>query len=442
MLVSTRLSERAPVIPAVLRRHVEDGAFYWTQLDGSIDSPQLDADRAAQFGGLLTAHLEGVRVGRQDAASMALQALERWRKPGEAFVAFLAAMSLEGENRVEAVEAVLRQVRRRPDLLVRGAASALAWVDAAAARRWLATVTEASDPVDLVIALRGSALMRGLVADLDRLLAHDSAPVRAAACRCADAALIGALDGLASDGDLAVRAEAAIALARTLSADAVERRMLVASRLWQCVSEQVSIRDQSTGWGRLQSERRLNRWTRHLVLLAPVGHPGMRELVKRLPERVALTAMLHHGDPALLDLVVQLMRNPEQARWAGWVWHCLTGVNIEAEGLVLDEPEIDLDAPLTIDRRDADLGLALPDPTRIMAYMANRPLRADGRRVLLGQPAEEGVLRHIVAPDSDLPQGLRFVAANGLSVMRPEMQVNIRARPDLQDAALRSIGVL
>lgn len=107
------MEERPPIIAAVVRRHVEDAAFYWSQLDGSIDSPQLDAERASQFAALLTAHLEGIRAGREAAAAMALQALERWRKPNEAFVACVAALSLEGEGRRVAIEAAIRQVRLR-----------------------------------------------------------------------------------------------------------------------------------------------------------------------------------------------------------------------------------------------------------------------------------------------------------------------------------------
>ena len=436
-----RLEERPPIIAAVVRRHVEDAAFYWSQLDGSIDSPQLGAERASQFAALLTAHLEGVRAGKEAAAAMAQQALERWRKPGEAFVACVAALSLEGEGRIAAIEAVLRQVRLRPDLLVRGAVSALAWASPAATRRWLATVTSLSDPVDLVIALRGSVLMRGTVADLEAFVVHASPHVRAAACRCADAALIPALQRLCADEALAVRAESCIALARLLDAEADEHRMAAASRLWQCVAEQVAYRERASGWDLVQADRRLNRWVRHLAQLAPIGHPGMRELVQRLPPRVGLTAMLHHGDIALLDLVVHRMADDEQARWAGWVWHCLTGVDLLAEGLALDEPPLDLDARMTPGRRDADLGLVLPDRDRVAAHPMNRLRLGDGRRALLGRPAAERELKQIVDPKADLPQGLRFVAANALNRIQSEAELNIRARPDVQRSTLQSLGI-
>jgi hypothetical protein len=436
-----RLEERPPIIAAVVRRHIEDAAFYWSQLDGSIDSPQLGAERASQFAVLLTAHLEGIRAGREAAATMALQALERWRKPGEAFVACVAALSLEGEGRLAAIEAAFGQVRLRPDLLVRGAVSALAWASPTAARRWLTTVTDLSDPVDLVVALRGSSLIRGAVADLGRLVVHASPHVRAAACRCADAGMTPALERLGADDDLAVRAESCIALARLLRVEASDHRRVAASRLWQCVAEQVAHREGTSGWDRVQADRRLNRWIRHLAQLAPVGHPGMRELVQRLPARVGLTAMLHHGDVGLLDLVVHRMGDDEQARWAGWVWHCLTGVDLLAEGLVLDEPLLDLDAPMTMARRDADLGLVLPDPVRVAAHPMNKLQLGDGHRVLLGRPAGESELKRILDPRADLPQGLRFVAANGLNRIQPELELNIRARPDVQRSTLHSLGI-
>ncbi|RZI57110.1 MAG: hypothetical protein EOP37_21735 [Rubrivivax sp.] len=437
--VATRLAERAPVVPSVVRRHVEDAAFYWTQLDVSLDAPQLDANRAAHFGDLLCAHLEGIRVAGREAVALSLQALERWRKPGEAFVAFLAALQLEEGDRQVAIDAVLRQVKRRPDLLIRGAVSAVAWSDPKHSRYWLATISDASDPVDLVIALRGSALTQGSVGSLDRWLGHAHPAVRAAACRCAGPTQPAKLESLSGDEDLGVRAESAIAQARELDKVDVQRRLLIASRLWQCVSEQLEHCKKSTGWDRVQADRRLVRWIRHLAVLAPVGHPGMRELVVRLPSRAALTAMLHHGDLGLLDLVVRFMDDEAQQRWAGWVWQCLTGIDLEARGLVREEPPIDLDAPLTASRKDADLGLPLPDTARISAHSASLQARAQGQRVLRGLIVDEALLHRIIDPEYGAPQGLRFVAVNALNAARPDHGLNLRARPALQRLALCSL---
>jgi hypothetical protein len=325
--------------------------------------------------------------------------------------------------------------------LIRGAVSAVAWCDPKLSRHWLATISDASDPVELVVALRGSALTQSSVSNLERWLIHASPEVRAAACRCAGPGQRAQLESLSGDDDWVVRAESAIAQARELGNVDVQRRLLIASRLWQCISEQLEHRKSSRGWDRVQADRRLVRWIRNLAILAPVGHPGMRELVNRLPSRTALTAMLHHGDLGLLDLVVALMADEAQERWAGWVWQCLTGIDLEARGLVREEPPIDLDAPLTTNRKDADLGLPLPDAAKIAAHSASLNGHGRGQRILRGQPVDEAVLKRIIDPKHGAPQGLRFVAVQALTAVRPDHGLNLRARPALQRLALRSLEI-
>lgn len=434
-------AERPPAIAHVLRRHLDDAAFYWSQVDGAADAPLLSAEQCAGFGALLTAHLEGLRVGGQDAALIALQALERWRKPGEAFVAFFCALGLEGPAQLHAIEAVLRQIRAAPDVLARGAISAVAWTPVETARRWTSTLSDQADSTDLVIALRSEAFTGQALGEIKRWLQHPDAFVRAASCRCADLEDLPALVRLANDADLMVRAEAAIARGHWLGRGSDAERLAVASALWQCVMQQLDHYEQSTGWYRLQAERRLKRWVHQLALAAPIGHPGMRELVGRLPARLALIAVLHHGDVSLLHVVARLTAHPEQGRWAGWVWQCMTGLSLASEGLVLDEPEIDLDAPLTQDRRDADQGLALPDPSRVAAHPASHSIRSEPMRTLLGHAATPERLQAMLHPAANLPQPVRVVASRFWNSLQPQQTIHLRAKPEMQQWMLKAAGV-
>lgn len=70
------------IVQPLVRRHAEDAAFYWTQLDGASQATGLNAQRLIHFQRLLEAHLEGLRVAGIDGMPLTQEALVRWRKPG------------------------------------------------------------------------------------------------------------------------------------------------------------------------------------------------------------------------------------------------------------------------------------------------------------------------------------------------------------------------
>jgi hypothetical protein len=86
------LQASPPVIAPLVRRHVEDASFYWAQHDASAYSPRLSLSGLARFSDLLDAHLEGVLVAGSAGWAPTLDALERWKQPGEAFVCTYAAL--------------------------------------------------------------------------------------------------------------------------------------------------------------------------------------------------------------------------------------------------------------------------------------------------------------------------------------------------------------
>lgn len=79
---------------------------------------------------------------------------------------------------------------------------------------------------------------------------------------------------------MAVRAEAAIALS------GMPEPGQAGAVLWHCVADQAALHGQATGWYRMQATRRLNRWTRYLAWLAPLGHADLPALFDHLPRRV------------------------------------------------------------------------------------------------------------------------------------------------------------
>lgn len=431
----------------LLRRHIDDAAFYWMQIDGGLAGARLSASRVQHFTELLEANLEGLGVdsARPWAADLTQQSLTRWRKPGEAFTAMYAALCLPcgGDARSQALEAVLHVVRQVPDLLLRGTISALAWAPSTQAEPWLTVALTSSNPVDRVAALRACALRHVALAQWSEQAQHSSPHVRAAACRAAGSEHLAALDTLANDPDFVVRAESVLAWVRfvPLSQRNADAASQAASRLWQCVSTQLELLNAATGWYRMQARRRLDRWLRHLAWLAPLGHPGVPQLLTQLPPRLALNFILHHGDAALLPIVLHAMRDDEHSRWAGWVWQCLTGVNLQDSGLIRPDPALDLDAPLSQAQQDADHGLPLPDANAVAAHPGSQIRLAPGERLLQGQPLHAHHLRDLLDPAANQPQALRCLAAHALAQLHPGYVLNLRASPDAQAAVLARMGV-
>jgi uncharacterized protein (TIGR02270 family) len=425
------------VIPALIARHASDAAFYWMQLDQSAASFRLTPARYRQFNERLDAHLEGLAIAGPAGIQPAFAALERWKKPGETFVCtWLASQHPEDE----ALKVLTGYVEKQPDTLLRGAISALAWlprdVSAPMINRW--TGSEADIPAQ-VIALRALALLGpesapALATPMPGFLASPVPFIRAAACRVLARLKpefsVPFLHDALHDDDLAVRAEAAISLST------MPEPGEAGAAMWKCVALQAGIHREATGWYRMQATRRLNRWARYLAWLAPIGHADLPALFDYLPPRAGLTFALYHGDTTHLDRILAAMADPETARYAGWVWQTLTGVDLETARLTLPEPEAASErGPITDARLDADNGLPLPNATAIRNYKATT---LSGTRTLLGKELTAAFAAEVLG---DRPQAIRAIAAQYLRMTLPHLAPNIRASAQVQQtqmAALRT----
>jgi uncharacterized protein (TIGR02270 family) len=434
------------VIPALIRRHAEDAAFYWLQHDASGYSPRLSLGGLERFSNLLAAHLEGIEVAGDAGWQPSLAALQQWKQTGEAFVC--AHTALQNNDPVQ-LDEVMQEVGARPDELLRSVISALAWVPRARALDAIANWSGAdSDAVKQVAALRAAALMgQSATASLSQpikyFLTNTDAHVRSAACRAAavsdqssaaDAQLRSALQ----DPELAVRAEAAIALGRHAYAQGQQgtpTAIKVADTLWHAMVAQVDLHNVATGWYSKQTLRRLNRWVQHLAWLVPLGNSELAALLAFMPPRVALRFVAYHGDPAQLPFVIAQMADANTARYAGWVWQAITGVDIQAAGLALAEPEPDDSAPAVSQARlDADLGVALPNVQAIAQY--STAALQNGQRYLQGKPLSWA---HTLDVLEEAPQALRSIAAMHLQLSRPATSFALRGPVQVQQQALNAL---
>ncbi|AGU47389.1 hypothetical protein VAPA_1c02590 [Variovorax paradoxus B4] len=442
----------ATTIPATIeplvRRHAEDAAFYWQYIDTSRTSVHLSWQKFKHFDRMLGAHLEGLQVAGSAGLSTTLAALDRWKKAGEAFAGSWVAMQ---SGDAAGLARVMSLVRARPDTLLRGVVSALARLPLSRAQdilhRWSG---EPSDPVTAVAALRAAALigapaLPALSLPLAHWLVHPAPFVRAAACRAAAAtrsaspwqhepmasqardtaaALVQAL----GDSDHAVRAEASIAL----GGSAAHRSQALAV-LWRCVMVQAAHAQQATGWFRQQANRRLDRWLRHLACLVPMRHPDIPGLYAFLPARAGLYFALHHGDPSHLPYVTSRIAHPEEARYAAWVWQTLTGIDLAAHGLTLEEHEpagADDRQLLTAARLDADNGLPMPNlPAVQHAQLTLRLDLGTNQRLLYGRQATQAWLVELL---QHAPQPLRAVAAHALHYRVPGVGLSVRGGAESQ----------
>lgn len=425
-----------PIITPVLRRHLEDAAFYWAQLDGAPHIKEWGLAKYAHFNQLLDTHLEGALCAREAAWPVALGLAQRWRGAGEAFV--VTRLALRWEDAAWLTQA-LQCAQADPERQLRGVISALAWQpDQFSLTAIVRLAHESNPPMMQVAGLRAAALQRSVVGQdlqlghgLDVWFDSDHAPARAAACR----ALAAGFEGRASaqallaqagrDWAIEVRAEAAIA-------SAMLGDVAAPAALWQAVQEQQTQWQAASGWSRKQAARRLARWVRHLAVLVPPGQIDLAQLGRVLSPRLALAFYLYHADPACLPLLIQAMSQPECAHLAGWVWQTITGYDLRSHGLALPhDPAQKWPGEAA---HDADSGMALPHVSAILALPVMQP--PAGQRYLLGQPFN---LPQAYGMLDDGPQILRNMSALYLQYALRQ-QVNVRGPAQAQLQQLQTLA--
>lgn len=438
----TALTYTFPIISALITRHTEDSAFYWSQMDWTVNSPSVGLDRLIHFDKLLEAHLDGIKIAGPTGWEIAVRALERWQKSGEAFAC--TWLALRSEN-TDMLAEVFKRISRRPDDLIRGAVSALA---ACSLSDFLATAQrlsgiDAAPPSQVVVlraaALRGNSVMSHLENPLHIYLQSQVSHVRAAACRaCAmldqPESVIPLLAEALTDPDLQVRAEASIALGR-LGYDQASHPVLL-----QSVLTQASLYTGATGAIRTQASRRLQRWVRELAWLTKVGASEGRDLLAQLPLRFALTFALWHGDLAYLPFVMDQLADEDVGRYAGWVWQTLTGIDLIANGLALPEQDPASLAPdelITEARLDADSGHPQANQAAVRTATAASPhLAAPGKRVLLGREIDAKTALDLL---ENAPQAIRAMAAQMLNHAQSTVRINVRASTTEQRIAMNTL---
>ena len=285
------MAER-PIVEPVVREHVELAAFFWAQRDSLLQEDLPDHEAVASVDARLEANLDALRIAGEAAWPFIVRAFETFPEKGELFVAALRAVETGDARRIEQAVGFARVAEDGP----RGLCGAFEWLPPRTTRDLVQDWVHASDPIRCEAAI---AALRAHAADpgplLQRLLAHEAAGVRAAACGLAAALgrqdAVPALRDALGDADASVRERAATALARLGHRDGEE---VLKAR----------IRALEEGWEHL---------LRALVAATPDRdlRAWLKEMNGTAETRViAVRAAGMLGDRSLADWIIAQMSNP------------------------------------------------------------------------------------------------------------------------------------
>ena len=410
---STAESEATPlVIKPLVLRHAEDAAFYWAQRSANAHTPLLRFDRLRHFDRLLTAHLDGLRVAGAVGWESALKNLQRWKGAGEAFAAYVLAIEAGDKLRLQALWEVLQ---KNPDAMQDGLVSALGWVAEETALPWMDFWLPLTNfPRLQQIALRAFSIRRlKPSANLSGFFAATDAGTREVVCILAGrlrlAEYLVQLQAARKDAEPAVREAAAVALLL------LGQGAAVLADLWQASLHWNQIAQDGKGWIRSMATRRAQAVARYIGHALPLAHPGLRDLMERIPARQGLIVLAHHGDPATLPWALAAMARKDLARLAAWSVTMVTGVDLDRRRLTTaappaDEDEDERQTPL----QDPDVGLPWPHAEAVVAWWRKEGMQfPGGTRLLFGSAASDRA--HCLSLLSNGVQAARWAAALNLA---------------------------
>lgn len=391
-----------PAVRAVLQQHLEDAAFCWLRRQDALWSPLYSRDELGRIDQILDAHLEGLRVAGVEAIAPALENLDRWQTADEAFVSTYVLAHSPTATALAQLEGALVEV---PEL-VTGAAAALLWAGSDAAlpllQRWWHSTEAPLRRAALPAAMRHPRVKRSTVV-LDSEESADTS-LRARAHRAIGEWRLDDFSAQARRGldDVSARCRLEAAAALSLLGDAV-----AADR----IAEELPALE-----GRAR-RRAVLAWAAGAT--APAFAAAFNRLVAQ-PElhRDLIWALAFRGDGAGLPHLAWWLQFPQHARLAAYAIVHVTGLDLEDQGLWLDDDsdedehrnEKDDDSADDIhghadegDELDEDDGLLEPDAAGLVAWVERQGDRfVAGQRYLAGEMMENVDISTV--PEATQPQ--------------------------------------
>jgi uncharacterized protein (TIGR02270 family) len=402
------------VIVHIVEQHAEETAFLWTQRDRAVLSRNYKLKDLARLDERVEAHLDGLRIAGNAGWNICKQTVEA-EETGAIFA--LAGLAFESSD-PQKIKEVLALGCAKPSL-ERQLISALGWLQFERAKPILSDLVNDRDSNVRRIGIAGFAVHR-----------KDPGP-----------ALIEAI----GDPDHRLRARAIEAVAELGRRDLAGYIKPPATESDEdcCFAAAWSLA--RFGWGGealrpfvenggIYARRALEMAMRSMPL--EDAKAWRSKLTRRSDLRFAVIGAGAIGDPALVEDLIVLMRNPKLAQLAGEAFALITGADFRLENLeghppaALTEHPSD-DAESEDVSLDPDENLIWPDPDRIEAWWkAGAAKFQSAHRYLKGREITAGFLPTVHAYEklSD-----RAAAALELAIQQPNRPIyETRQRGDFQ----------
>jgi uncharacterized protein (TIGR02270 family) len=387
-----------------------DGAFLWLLRSIAVNQPHYRQQDLLELEQRIDAQLNGLMTAPEQAWSICEEALVSTEEPGEAFAAaVLAFRSLDIQKIQRAIEISLSAERAFP-----GLASAIGWLPGRICHSWIKKFLTSKDLNHKYLAITVCSLRRedpreylNKILQREDCLAHPKLYARAIR-------LVGELK----------RRDLIPALHIAIASDDPE------VSFWANWSAAI-LGDRARLHNLKQIVLNEGVFQKKAIDLAFRGLPIeearqwiglLAKNTKNAREVIYATAVL--GDPQAVPWLINQMRIPELTRVSGEAFTTITGIELEANGLSLDELP-DLDNQFSDDetsKSDVDLDmdehLPFPDVNKVAAvWQKYQQHFISGKRYFLGKLVETEHLKHQFSQGT---QRHRRAAALELALLQPD----------------------
>ena len=408
-----------------MQQHAEEAAFLWLQRDAAVRAPHNNLQDLANHDDRVEAHIDGLRLANDSGWEIAVNQLQQFQEPGEAFAA--AVLALESGN-ADRLAAVINVAQAVPET-VRGLVSSLGWVE----RKELAGIVR-----DMLT--HGSPFMRML--GIAACAVHRADPGKA----LADG--VGVPDpGLRAralrTAGMLKRVDLLPALARAYGDEDED------CRFWACWSGAM-MKDAAGGTKLRAFARPGSPYAARAfeVALRAMDPTAAVEWLKAIGKHAELRRLLIIGsgvvgNPVSVPWLVRQMVVPEHARVAAEAVAMITGVDIVEADLEGEWPD-GFEAGPSEDPEDEDVemdpdeDLPWPEPAAVDAWWdANKGRFKSGQRYLLGVPIAPGPLKQVLRTGT---QRQRYSAAMEIALSAPDAPLFETRAPGKRQQALLAKG--
>ncbi len=396
----------------VFEQFASDAAFLWILRSVAVHQPHYKREDIGQLEQRIDAHLDGLMTGIEESWPICVEALS-FNEPGETFVATVLAFRSHDVDKIQAaVEAGLGS-----DDTARGFISALGWLPLNLARGWIGKLIGSKDLGHKFLAIGGCSVRREDPGDiLNRILQRDD-------CRQHDRLYARSLRlvGELGRADLAPYLREAM---QTQQEDAVfwaswsaillgdhDAASSLKAYVFEIGPGQMRAIDMAF---RVLPVEQARRWISSLS-----GNPTQARAVIRATGALA--------DPHAVNWLLAKMEEPVLARLAGEAFTNITGIDLEHNQLVLENPLTSPPQP-NDDSEDDDVSLdedenlPWPDPAKIKSIWANHGSNfVAGQRYFMGRGITPEILRDKLENSN---QRQRHSAAMELALISPDQPLS------------------